>query len=55
MEPEGPLPFSQKPATGSYPVSDKSSPQFPPPIVWAVRKNLSLSKAIKGVTVNINV
>jgi hypothetical protein len=29
MEPEGPLPYSQEPATGPYPEPDKSTPHFP--------------------------
>jgi hypothetical protein len=29
MEPEGSLPYSQQPATGSYPEPDESSPHLP--------------------------
>jgi hypothetical protein len=32
MEIEGPLPYSQEPATGPSPESDSFSPQFPTPI-----------------------
>jgi hypothetical protein len=40
MEPEGLVPFSKNPATGSYFESDKSTSQFSLPIVWEVPKNL---------------
>jgi hypothetical protein len=42
MEPEGSLPCSQQPATGTSPEQDASNPHFPPPHLPKISSNIIL-------------